>query len=282
MTLYKISAFSRLGQVSIKALRLYDQRGLLKPTKVDAETGYRYYRLDQLPRLHRLLALKAMGFSLEQIGQMLSDDLSLTQMQTMLQLRQAELQQQLQGTQASLAAVAAHLKYIQEEKTMPEYEIILKSVEPIQHVISIREIIPAYTAVGKLFGNLNQYLSQNNALETMPDNGYCASIWHSPAGKGYQEDSVDAEAIIAAPTSVTASDNIQVKDLPALDLVAAVIHRGPYTTLNQPYAAIIQWIEDNPYQIIGANREVYLRGGTEQDNANYVTEIQFPVKKITG
>ncbi|MEL6382003.1 MAG: MerR family transcriptional regulator [Cyanobacteria bacterium J06626_18] len=79
MTLYKISAFSRLGQVSIKALRLYDQRDLLKPAQVDADSGYRYYRIEQLSRLHRILALKAMGLSLEQIGQLLNDALSLSQ-----------------------------------------------------------------------------------------------------------------------------------------------------------------------------------------------------------
>jgi len=115
MDLYKISVFSRLGQISIKALRLYDQRGLRKPARVDADTGYRYYHVEQLAKLHRLLALKAMGFSLEKIGQLLSEDLARSQIQTMLRLRQAELQQQLQGTQASLAAVDAHLTYLQSD-----------------------------------------------------------------------------------------------------------------------------------------------------------------------
>ena len=73
LTLYKISAFSRLGQVSIQALRRYDQRGLLTPAHINSENGYRYYRLEQLTRLHRLLALKAMGLSLEQISQLLND-----------------------------------------------------------------------------------------------------------------------------------------------------------------------------------------------------------------
>lgn len=275
MDLYKISAFSRLGQVSIKALRLYDQRGLLKPAKVDADNGYRYYRAAQLPRLHRLLALKAMGFSLEKIGQLLSEDLSLSQIQTMLRLRQAELQQQLQGTQASLAAVDAHLKYLQAEKTMPDYDIILKSVEPIRHVISVRDTIPAYPAVGMLFGEIMTQLAQSQTAAT----GYCATIWHDPE---YTETNVDAEAILAVPHDITGSERLQVKDLPAMELVAAVIHQGPYTTLNQPYAAITQWLEESDYQVCGPNREVYLKGGAEQDNADYVTEIQFPVKKIAA
>lgn len=274
MDLYKISAFSRLGQISIKALRLYDQRGLLKPAKVDADNGYRYYRVEQLPKLHRLLALKAMGFSLEQIGQLLSEDLSLSQIQAMLQLRQAELQQQLEGTQASLAAVDAHLKYLQAEKTMPEYEIILKSVEPIRHVMSVRDTIPAYTAVGALFGEIMGHIAQSQTAAE----GYCATIWHDPE---YKETDVDAEAIMAVPKGITGNERLQIKDLPAMALVAAVIHRGPYSTLNQPYGAIVQWLDSSDYEVCGPNREIYINGGAEQDNADYVTEIQFPVKKIT-
>ena len=275
MTLYKISAFSRLGQVSIKALRLYDQRNLLKPAQVDAETGYRYYQIEQLQRLHRILALKAMGLSLEQIGQILNDNLSLSQMQAMLRLKQADLQQQLIEAQQRLVTVNAHLQYLKEEHTMPDYEVVLKSVEPVHSVATIRDIIPTYPAVGQLFNELMAYLGQHH----LQPQGYCAAIWHDAE---YTEKDVDAEAIIAVPKTLSGTQRIQVRDLPALELVASIIHRGTYSTLNQAYGAITQWIEDNPYQIIGANREVYLKGGAEQDNPDYVTEIQFPVMQIAG
>jgi DNA-binding transcriptional MerR regulator len=64
----KIGDFSKLSQATVKALRLYDEMGLLKPARVDNFTGYRYYSADQLPRLNRILALKDLGFSLEQIA----------------------------------------------------------------------------------------------------------------------------------------------------------------------------------------------------------------------
>ncbi|MGD1898781.1 MAG: helix-turn-helix domain-containing protein [Phormidesmis sp.] len=128
MAFYKISAFSRLGQVSVKALRLYDQRGLLTPARVDPETSYRYYKVEQLHRLHRILALKAMGLSLEQIGQLLNDNLSPEQMQAMLKVKQAELKQQLVEGQRRLQTITAHLKHVKEEHTMPNYDVILKAV----------------------------------------------------------------------------------------------------------------------------------------------------------
>ena len=66
--MFKIGEFSRLAQVPVPTLRYYDQVGLLKPVKVDTFSGYRYYAASQLPRLHRILALKGLGFTLEQIA----------------------------------------------------------------------------------------------------------------------------------------------------------------------------------------------------------------------
>jgi DNA-binding transcriptional MerR regulator len=67
----KIGDFARLSQVSVVTRRYYDEMDLLKPVRVDVFTGYRFYSADQLPLLNRILALKDLGFSLEQIKLML-------------------------------------------------------------------------------------------------------------------------------------------------------------------------------------------------------------------
>ncbi len=85
----KIGAFARVNQVSVATLRYYEKSGLLKPLALDPETGYRYYSLDQLPRLNRILALKELGFPLEQIAQLLEEGLSFEQLRGMFQLKQA-------------------------------------------------------------------------------------------------------------------------------------------------------------------------------------------------
>src|SRR5689334_1769532 len=89
----KIGDFARVGQVSIATLRHYDQYGLLKPNALDPETGYRYYSLDQLSRLNRILALKDLGFPLEQIAHFLEEDLSLEQLQVMFKRKQEHIRQ---------------------------------------------------------------------------------------------------------------------------------------------------------------------------------------------
>ena len=92
----RIGDFSKLSRVSVKTLRFYDEMGLLRPVEVDRFTGYRYYEFDQLPRLHRILALKDLGFSLEEIGRLLEGDLTAEQMRGMLKLRQAEIRQRVE------------------------------------------------------------------------------------------------------------------------------------------------------------------------------------------
>lgn len=146
--MFKIGDFSKLSRVSIKALRLYDQLGLLKPAQVDDFTGYRYYSAEQLLRLNRILALKDLGFLLEQISQILSDPLPSAQLQGMLRLRQVELQEVIATETSRLDRVAARLKQIEQETTMSNYEVVLKPVEAMQ-VISIREILPSYQGVGR-------------------------------------------------------------------------------------------------------------------------------------
>ncbi len=60
-TMFKIGDFSKLGQVSVRMLRHYDQLGLLKPDHIDTFTGYRYYAVEQLVRLNRILFFKDFG-----------------------------------------------------------------------------------------------------------------------------------------------------------------------------------------------------------------------------
>jgi DNA-binding transcriptional MerR regulator len=66
--LVRIGDFSVLGRVSVRMLRHYESLGLLVPAETDAYTSYRYYTLDQLTRLNRIIALKQLGFSLDQVG----------------------------------------------------------------------------------------------------------------------------------------------------------------------------------------------------------------------
>src|SRR5919202_3179595 len=148
--MFKIGVFSRISQVPVATLRFYDEVGLLKPMRLDPFTGSPYYAADKLPRLNRILALKDLGFSLEQIAHLLDEDLPTAQLRGMLRLKRMELQQRLQDEQARLARVEARLRQIELEESMPTHEIVLKHVDPLT-VARVCTVVPAHRNVSWLF-----------------------------------------------------------------------------------------------------------------------------------
>lgn len=279
-----IGDFSKLSQTTVRTLRYYDEVGLLKPLHVDRFTGYRYYSFDQLPRLNRILALKGLGFSLEQVAELLNEALPPDQIRGMLRLKQAELRQRVQEEQTRLVEVEARLNQIEQEQTMSAYDVLLKPVEP-QTVAAIREVLPVGSDVGRLFYDIESYLGEHKA----PFAGYPMSIWHDSE---YRERDLDAEAAIPVGLSTIQDNRISLRQLPGFETVASVVHRGSYDTIMEAYSAVGKWIEANGYRIAGPGREVYLRYGPSgaeveypsasltDDPAQFVTEVQFPVEKV--
>lgn len=111
----KIGELARRTQVTVKTLHHYDDIGLLKPAHVDPQTGYRYYTPEQENRLNRILSLKDLGLSLEQIGHMLDRDLTEDITRDILKTKHAELRGQLRDVQARLTRVETHLKPIKND-----------------------------------------------------------------------------------------------------------------------------------------------------------------------
>jgi DNA-binding transcriptional MerR regulator len=266
----KIGEFSRITQVSVKTLRYYDEVGLLQPAEVDLFSGYRYYTLAQLPRLNRILALKDLGLSLEQIGLLLRQDLPAGQLRGMLRMKQAEIAQQVQESQSRLERVEARLLMIEKENSMSTYDVVIKKIEPLW-VAGVRDIIPSYPEQGGLWMELESYLGSRKVTPT----GACFAIYHA------DEPQIDAEVCEPLAAPVTAGGRVQVHQLPAID-AASTIHHGPFLTIPSAYEALIQWIEKSGYRISGPCREHYLqppRQGGDQNDPETITEIQFPVEK---
>jgi DNA-binding transcriptional MerR regulator len=115
--MFKIGDFARLGQVSSRMLRYYDQLGLLVPRHTDKWSGYRYYTIDQLGQLNRIIALKELGLTLEQIGDLVADSnrISAERLRGMLTLKRAEIARTLQEEQRRLGRVEARLRQIEME-----------------------------------------------------------------------------------------------------------------------------------------------------------------------
>jgi DNA-binding transcriptional MerR regulator len=268
----KIGHFSKLSRLSVKTLRYYDEIGLLKPAQVDESSGYRFYSFEQLPRLHRLLALKELGLSLEQIKHLLDEDLPTEQLRGMLRLKRAELEEELAETEARLAQVEARLRLIEQEEDMSKYDVIVKKVDSFM-VASVRGVVPTPPEQGTLWDQLEGHL----AAQDVRPKGPCLSLYHDDE---YKEQDWDIEVCEPIDAELPETENVRVRELPPIKLMASTVHHGPFATLDQAYEVLMKWIDENGYQISGPAREVYLQSPQDpgdQHDPSTVTEVQFPV-----
>lgn len=272
----RIGDFSKLSRVSVKTLRYYDETGLLKPVHVDPFTGYRLYEYSQLSVLHRILALKDLGFSLEEIGRLLGDGLSVEQMRGMLKLRETEARYRVREEAGRLERIGAWLRQIEQEDSMSQYDVVIKSADEIK-VASVRGVVPTPPEQGGLWQELEGYLAQERVHPT----GACFTLYHDDE---YKERDWDLEVCEPIDAELGESKDVKVQTLPAVETLACTIHNGPFVTIGEAYNAIGKWITDNGYRIVGPCREIYLHAAepVSQTDPSTVTEIQFPVEKITS
>ena len=261
----KIGDFARLGQVSVRMLRNYDELGLLVPAHVDPWTNYRSYTAGQLARLNRIVALKDLGFSLDAVGRLLDEDLSIEELRGMLRLRQTELADQLRTTSDRLAAVEARLRLIEGEKHMSEREFVVKSLPAVRvaersFTASVPEEIGP--RVGPLFGEVYAAILAAGAQPGLglsyylvgPDGMECH------AGFGYAGE--------PAP-------GFEVTELPAVPEAVTQVHLGSMATIGASWQAFGAWLEEHGAEPSGVSREVYLET-PEGDEDSWVTELQMP------
>lgn len=270
--MFKIGDFSRLTQVTVKALRHYDRLGLLKPDYIDPESGYRYYTSGQAPRLHRILALKDLGFSLEQVGQLIDADLSPMQLRGMLVQKQTEVRGVIAAEQTRLERIEERLRQIEQGPLVARYDVTVKRV-PAQRVASIRALLPDYPAVAPLFGELRTYAAQHALTATA-----WTAIWHDGE---YRETDISVEAAFTTADPLPPHPRIQEGTVPAVETMASVLHHGPMLAVGGAHMALFRWMEANEYRLSGPTRTVPLHN-VGPENADGVIEIQYPVERGDG
>lgn len=265
--MFKIGDFSRLAQVTVKALRHYDRLDLLRPEQIDPDSGYRFYTAAQLPRLYQILALKDLGFSLQQVGQLLDADLSPGQLREMLRQKGAEVRAAIGTEQRRLTLIEERLRQI--EARVIEYPVTLKAVGAVQ-IASLRAILPAYTAVGALFGELLAYQRRHQLAA-----GEWISIWHDGE---YRETDIQAEVAFATATPLPPHERISLAELPAVETMACVNYRGAMRGIGAAHEALVAWLAREGYRLAGPNRTVAL-DVTGPPSAEGVVELQYPVAR---
>jgi DNA-binding transcriptional MerR regulator len=279
-TMLNVGEFARLGRVSARMLRHYDEIGLLRPDRVDETNGYRLYSVRQLARLHRIVALRDMGFGLEQIAEVLSEDVSLDQLRGMLRLRQVQIEESLGEEQERLRRVQAHLRALEWSDTMELHDIVVKQTQPIRVAVATATGL-THADIGAAFGRLMpQVLEHLGAAGAKP--GISVGIYEDEGGAASE-----GEIVLHAGFAVGNqdlgdqdlgdSDGVRVIDLPVIE-VAAATYRGGDEGIMAAWEALVRWIDDSGYRLVGDCRELYHEWHDDDPSQN-VMELQQPIAR---
>ncbi|SEF72795.1 MerR family transcriptional regulator [Paenibacillus sp. UNC499MF] len=269
--MFKISEFSRISKVSLKTLRYYDQIGLLKPIKVDHDTGYRYYSAEQLLELNRIFLYKELGFTLPQIIQLLREDITAEHIQGMFKLKKSETQHIIDSEQAKLARIEERMRLIEREgQAETEQEIRIKA-EGAQPFLFLKargkeEDIP------ELFRTFNQLLTKETRhLAQSPQ----VVLWKETEEK---DDEFEFEVGYFLTRELPLSlDVFQQRNLPPEPMMATMTFRSDSAFACTACVDLANWIEKNNYMIKEnePGREIYLPRSTKQ--RAQVMELQIPI-----
>ncbi|MGW8486560.1 MerR family transcriptional regulator [Streptomyces sp. NPDC055886] len=274
--MFTIGDFARYGRVSPRMLRHYDAIGLLRPDRTDPATGYRFYGAAQLARLNRIIALKDLGFTLQQVGAVLDEQVGPEELRGMLRLRRAELAEAAAAATARLARVEARLRSIESEGHMPADDVVIKTV-PAVRVAELTGTAASYQpedigpAISPLYERLFPLLEGAGVRPTGPG---IARYEDEPGGGGGIV--VHAGVTVSAPVGAVGDTGVRVVELPAFE-AATIVHRGAMDDVLPAAHTLARWLEAHGYRSTGYAREVNLE--CPPDRGQWVTELQEPVAK---
>ncbi|WP_428936181.1 MerR family transcriptional regulator [Streptomyces sp. ACT015] len=272
--MFTIGDFARHGRVSVRMLRHYDATGLLRPAHVDPASGYRHYTASQLARLNRIIALKDLGFTLQQVRDIVDEKVGIEELRGMLRLRRAELETAVAAAGARLVQVEARLRAIESEGHMPTDDVVIKSLPPVR-VAELTATAASFSpedigpVVGPLYDELFRCLRSAGVTPTGPG---IASYEDAPEGGG--KITVHAAVQVSAPLW---DDAFRILDLPAIDRAATIVHRGPMDAVLPTVQALARWIDANGHRSTGYPREINLECPENRDD--WVTELQAPLTR---
>jgi DNA-binding transcriptional MerR regulator len=274
--MFSIGEFARHGRVSVRMLRHYDAIGLLRPASVDGVSGYRFYKAGQLADLNRIIALKDLGFTLQQVQAILAEQVSAAELRGMLKLRRAEIHAQIEAETARLARVEARLLTIEDEARVPVDGVVIKRLEPVR--------------VGELTGTAAGYEPEaiTPVIQPLYRELWClitdAGVSAAGPAIAYYEDAAAGDGAIVVHAAVpvvaepTVNHGFRVVDLPEVNSVAAIIHHGSMDDVLATGQALARWIDASGYRSDGYAREVTLEWSEDPDQ--WVTELQQPVTSM--
>ena len=265
----KIGEFSKMSKVTVKALRYYEKEKLIIPKHIDKLTGYRYYENNQLIEIARIMSLKQVGLSIEEIKEVIINNRPLDDI---LKIRKNELEKTICEYNYQLSK----LNYLLEEKDMKED--IFEKVIPSYYIYYKDGMLKDYSEVSRFIQKAGMECLELNPEIKCVEPDYCFVNYLDGE---YREKNIKiryAQAVVKNDKQFKENEYIKFMDLPETKCIC-IYHKGTYNTLGISYGKIIKYIEDNKLQIVECPRECYIDGIWNKENVEeWLTEIQVPIK----
>lgn len=275
--MFRIGEFAQIAQVSGRQLRFYDQLGLLQPAHIDAQTGYRYYSIRQLPRLNSILVLKELGMSLEQIGPLLEDNVSPSELRAMLTLKRAEVERAMRADEARLRHIESRIAQIDRHGGASSLDVIVKSVDPVPFL----SMHCSCADMDEVVRNVH-LVAAEGARHIRPALRDKLVV---VARNDHDDEKLDLDIGFSltrpsnASVRITRDCLLRAGELPAVETMATIVREGTNLESHTAFGAVGTWIEVNRYEVAGPCREVFLEPITGPPGfEGALVEIQFPVR----
>ena len=253
--LLRIGEFARLCGVSVKALRFYAAQDLLEPDYVDADSGYRYYRIEQAKQLAVIHNLRAAGFSIKEIKALVASDLGADGLHELIAAKRERLLSDRRRIEEQLRIVDTLAQSLESGFPQPISTVKLTNIEA-KLVYSIAATVPELgEAVTQIFETAETAVSQNNARAPSPP----FLIFHDPPDK---ERDLNLEVCI--PITENAVNRIDARQVEGHQLACSVVYGGDYAQTVPLMSRMCTWLKSVGLAVAGPLREVYHRFGADQ------------------
>ncbi|PGK32811.1 MerR family transcriptional regulator [Bacillus anthracis] len=269
--MFKIGDFSKLSSISIRMLRHYDKVELLQPVKVDEQSGYRFYSADQLKKVNQIQTLKAMGFNIATIKEIIECD-NIDGIKEKFLNRSTQIKEDMTNLQKQLRLLEDSIKTMREDVVEMNYHVSIKEI-PERYVASVRKVIPSYNCEGDLWTMLMQEIHMKNISIVHPS--YSIAVFHD---REYKENDVDVEIQLSIQGEQENTKDITFKNIESTN-VASITVNGSYEQMTAVNEAAAKWIETEGYELAGPMFNIYHVSPAMESNPNkWVTEVCYPVK----
>lgn len=274
--MFRIGDFSRIARVSARQLRFYEEIGLFVPAHADSRTGYRYYKASQLAELNRIIVLKGLGFSLDEIRGILKKEIGAAELRSMLLLRRNEVEQALATEAQRLRQIETRIAQIESEGSLSMEDVVVRS-EPAHQLLSLRRTVASFSAARELIAEL-----RNHARECLPSASSMTivAIAHSPH---FEAEEIDVEfgCLLDGLPAARQRDHpvLRVRELEAVEEMATCVRVGLPEDAHLVTARIGRFLEASGYGLAGPSREMFLQAPILERMQEAVVEMQFPIRR---